>query len=92
MYTGPLDKLKGLSDKLLMNNIPSKLYFDGMEYSLLVEQDYTYEEFENLLDYPGTHLNKSIHKMIVWPGTFNLETEQIIKLKGQMARIVEEYK
>ena len=76
MYTGDLETLRTFGQMLLASEIYSMIYYDGKEYHLLVNQNSSYQELCEAPDFPGTKLNKSIHKMIVWPNTLNLETRK----------------
>ena len=75
-YTGPVEKLRELGKMLRASDIYSMLLFDGKEYILLAQVSSTLEELDEAPDYPGVKINKSIHKMIVYPGTVNLETKK----------------
>lgn len=72
-----------MAEDLKLKRIKSFLISNDKEPFLLSEIDSSPEKLESTQEFNsyGVELNRNIHKMIVFPGTYNLETGKKCEIK-----------
>ena len=83
LFHGNEGNLENLAIDLQKKGVISYLFFDGKEDTLLSNIASTKEELENTHEFDsyGVRLNRNINKMIVFPGTVNLESGKKAEIK-----------